>query len=313
MTRALLITGATGKQGGSVINALLDLANSKGSPDFLILGVTRNADSPSAKRLAAKSPSIKIVEGDLNEIPALFESARKTAGGAPLWGIYSVQTFMGNGASIESEIKQGKELIDESIKAGVQHFVYSSADRGGEEHSWNNPTDIPHFKSKHEIEKYLVDKTSNGKSNMGWTILRPVIFMDNLTNDFTTKVLLTAIRDTIGNKPLQWTATKDIGFFGAEAFRDPSKWNKRAFSIANDVLTFPELNQKFVDVTGKPAPTTFSIFASAFKWGVADLGFMIDWYKAEGFNANIAENRRLNPNYTTFESWLKQSVFAKTK
>lgn len=135
----------------------------------------------------------------------------------------------------------------------------------------------------------------------------------DLTNDFTTKVLLTAIRDTIDNKPLQWTATKDIGFFGAEAFRDPSKWNKRAFSIANDVLTFPELNQKFVDVTGKPAPTTFSIFASAFKWGVADLGFMIDWYKAEGFNANIAENRRLNPNYTTFESWLKQSVFAKTK
>lgn len=310
MSRALLITGATGKQGGAVVDALLDKTNT-GSSDFVILAVTRNAESSGAKRLAAKSSSIKIVEGDLNDIPKLLENARKAAGDAPLWGVFSVQVFMGQGASIESEIRQGKELIDESIKAGVKHFVYASVDRGGDERSWENPTKVPHFKSKHEIEVYLRDTAANGKTDMSWTILRPVIFMDNLAPDFTSKVLLTAIHNTIGDKPLQWTACKDIGFFAAEAFRNPTEWNKRAFSIAGDVLTFSELNNTFLDVAGQPAPTTFSFFGTALKWGISDLGIMIDWYQEEGFSANLAENRRLNPNATTFTAWLKDSAFVK--
>jgi NAD(P)-dependent dehydrogenase (short-subunit alcohol dehydrogenase family) len=85
MARALLVTGATGKQGGSLINALLE-ANA----DFEILALTRNANSASAQKLKAKSPNIKLVTGDLDAIDSVFEKA-KQASKLPIWGVFSVQ------------------------------------------------------------------------------------------------------------------------------------------------------------------------------------------------------------------------------
>ena len=71
-----------------------------------------------------------------------------------------MSTFFSKGASVESEEAQGKALVDENIKRGVQHFVYASVERGGDERSWENPTDVPHFISKHRIEHYLRDRTA---------------------------------------------------------------------------------------------------------------------------------------------------------
>ena len=85
MSRALLITGATGKQGGSVIRALL-AANA----DFDILAVTRDSSSPSAKKLAEKSPRISLVQGNLDNAEGIFDTA-KTASKVPIWGVFSVQ------------------------------------------------------------------------------------------------------------------------------------------------------------------------------------------------------------------------------
>ncbi|KZL78685.1 nucleoside-diphosphate-sugar epimerase family protein [Colletotrichum tofieldiae] len=305
MSRALLITGATGKQGGAVVNALL----SRQPSDFLLLAVTRNAQSASAKRLAAKSPSIKLVEGDLDAAPALFASAKTAAGAVPLWGVFSVQAMSDQKSNSETE--QGKALVDESIKAGVKHFVYSSVERGGDERSWSNPTPVPHFITKHQIEHHLRDSTANSKSPMGWTILRPVIFMDNLAPGFVGKVFLTMIRDTMKEKPLQWIATKDIGFFAAEAFHNPETWNKKAFGLAGDELTFSQLNQSFEKATGTHAATTFGLLGKALKAGVSEIGVMVNWFKQDGYKANMEEVKRVHPSVTSLEEWLKESAFVK--
>lgn len=307
MSRAILITGATGNQGGSVIDALV----AKQPSGFLLLAVTRNAHSASAKRLVAKSASIKLVEGDLNSVPALFESAKQVAGTSPLWGVCSVQASMGKSVTLDGEIRQGKALIDESIKARVQHFVYSSVERGGDERSWDSATPVPHFKTKHEIEHYLRDSTSNGKSPMSWTILRPVIFMDNLVPGFASKVFLTTLRDVIKEKPLQWVATADIGFFAAKALYNPSTWQNRAVGLAGDELTFRQLSQGFQKVTGEPAGTTFGVLGKALKYSISEVGIMVDWFKDDGYAANLPEIRRIHPNVTTMEQYLEKSAFAK--
>ncbi len=169
MSRVLLITGATGKQGGAVINALL---SSPAKSQFTILAVTRNPSSPSALKLAKKSDNIKLVEGNLDNVSGIFESASKVTS-EPVWGAFSVQVPFGNGATAVTEEIQGKALVDEAVKRGVKHFVYTSADRHGDKSS-SNPTNVPHFISKHNIEQHLVKKTSDGK--MTWTILRPVAF-----------------------------------------------------------------------------------------------------------------------------------------
>jgi nucleoside-diphosphate-sugar epimerase len=84
-SRALLITGATGKQGGAVVNALL-----KSNTPFEILAVTRNAQSASAQKLLRKSPNVKLVTGDFNAIDDIFRQA-KAATSIPIWGVFSVQ------------------------------------------------------------------------------------------------------------------------------------------------------------------------------------------------------------------------------
>lgn len=85
MSRAVLITGATGKQGGAVIKALL-----KANADFEILALTRDAQSASAQRLLKQSPKIKLVTGNLDATENIFSKA-KEATKAPIWGVFSVQ------------------------------------------------------------------------------------------------------------------------------------------------------------------------------------------------------------------------------
>ncbi|KAL1634128.1 hypothetical protein SLS56_002431 [Neofusicoccum ribis] len=306
MSRALLITGATGKQGGSVIDALL----TRRTPDLTILALTRDAQSPSAARLAAKSPSIKLIQGDLNDVPALFATAQRAAAPAALWGVYSVQASMGKGVTLEGEVRQGKALVDEAIRAGVAHFVYSSVERGGDARSWANATAVPHFETKHRVERHLRDAAAGAASRMGWTVLRPAIFMENLQPGFAGKVFMTALRDTMGEKPLQWVATRDIGVFAAMAFEQPERWNGKAVGLAGDSLTFEQLSRTFQKVTGSPVGTTFGLLGKALKAGLAEVGTMVNWFKEEGYKADIPELRKVHPEMMDLETWLKtQSAF----
>ena len=162
-TKSILITNATGNQGTAVIDALV------GQPGFTLLAATRDSTSRKAQALQSKGNNVVLVQGHLDDVPALFASARQASPTGQVWGVFSLQLSMGKGVTHEGEIRQGKALVDEGRKAGVTHFVYSSVDRGGDEKSWENPTSVQHFQSKHEIEHYLRDHADG----MGWTVLRP--------------------------------------------------------------------------------------------------------------------------------------------
>jgi len=206
--RKFLITGATGKQGGAVIEALLERSTT--APDlFKILAVTRNPESTSAKSLAAK-PNIEIVQGDTADAEAIFAKT------GPVDGVFLV-TMMGKEGDEE---KQAHSVIDASVKHGVKHIVFTSVDRGGPGKSEGTPTNIPHFASKHRIEEYLKEKAAT--NDVEWTILRPVAFMDNLTPNFMGKVFA-SMWASIGEKPLQLVSVKDIGHFGAVALLEPGE------------------------------------------------------------------------------------------
>ena len=63
----VLVTGATGQQGGPVARTL----KSRGHQ---VLGLTRNPDSPSAREL--KELGIGVVAGDFNDPPSLVTAAQ---------------------------------------------------------------------------------------------------------------------------------------------------------------------------------------------------------------------------------------------
>ncbi|OTA61549.1 NAD(P)-binding protein [Hypoxylon sp. EC38] len=305
MSRAVLITGATGKQGGAVVNALL-----KANADFEILALTRDSQSASAQRLVQKSPKIKLVTGNLNAVDNIFAKAKEVTK-TPIWGVFSVQTAMGGGANVRSEEIQGKALVDASLKNGVKHLVYSSVDRGGEK-SDDNPTDIPHFISKHNIEKHLFEKTKNGEMN--WTVLRPVAFFENLTPNFFGKVFATSWKINLKkDQKLQLIATSDIGFFAAEAFMKPEEYKNKKISLAGDELTYDEFAAIFKEKTGEDLPTTYHFIASIINWMVKELGYMFRWFRNVGYGADIASLRKINPDLKDFRKWLDTESQFKTR
>ncbi|OAP63412.1 hypothetical protein AYL99_02639 [Fonsecaea erecta] len=306
MSKAVLITGATGKQGGSVVNALL-----RANADFQILALTRDAEGASAKRLLQKSPKIKLVVGNMDAADEIFAKA-KVASNVPIWGVFSVQTAIGKGANVQSEERQGKALIDAALKSGVKHFVYSSVDRGGSTKSDADPTNVPHFASKYRIEQHLFEKTKNHE--MDWTVLRPVAFFENLAPDFFGKVFTTSWVRTLGRKQkLQLVATSDIGFFAAEAFLKPEQYKNTKLSLAGDELTYDQFKTIFEQKVGAPLPTTFSLVAALIMWMVKDLGYMYRWFRDVGYGADISSLRQLNPELKDFATWLETESPFKNK
>jgi len=315
-SRALLITGATGKQGGSVIKALLEA-----DAPFEILALTRNAQSASAQRLLKQSPKIKLVTGDFSAIDDVFRTAKEAAS-APIWGVFSVQVSQITALRISSnhtnlhaqavgknEEPEGKRLVDAAIANQVSHFVYTSADRGVNADS--DPTVVPHFITKFNIEQHLMTKTPT--SNMSWSILRPVAFFDNLTPDFFGKVFGSSM-EVLGKK-LQMIATSDIGWFAAHAFlkADQEEYKNKSIGLAGDELNFAEMKSVFEQKTGESLPTTYAFVAKLIQWLAHDFGTMFKWFSTNGFSVDIAGLRKRNPDMQDFRTWLEtESAWKKT-
>lgn len=307
--KPILVLGATGKQGKKVIDTIL-ASNSKAN--FIILALTRNPDSASAKALAAKSTIIKLVKGNLDDTPAVFKAALEASAGAPLWGVFSVQQAVLDGATQERETKQGKDVVDQAIAHKVKLFVYTSVERGGDK-SDSDPTYVPHFISKYNIETYLKARAADAK--MQYTILRPVAFMDGLTPNFMGKAFASWIKTGLKpSKPLAFIATSDIGFFAGQAFLQPenAEYKNKAISLAGDELTFGQMKQVFKEKMGYEIPTTFDFVASFIRWMIKEMRLMFKWFDEEGFSVNLPKLREMNPGLKDFGTWLEtESGFQK--
>ena len=124
MTRTILVTGSTGKQGRALIKALLATDH-----DFEILALTRNAAAPPAKSLLSSHTSaaanLKLVEGNLDEeatMRTIFDSAEPNGG---IWGVFGLLAYPGLGAKAVREENQGKVRNKTSTCAQRRHLIYS--------------------------------------------------------------------------------------------------------------------------------------------------------------------------------------------
>jgi uncharacterized protein YbjT (DUF2867 family) len=147
---------------------------------------------------------------------------------------------------------------------------------------------------------------------MKWAILRPVAFMDNLTDDFLGKSFVTAWKLAVKTKPIQLVSVTDVGVAGGEAFLHPEKYAGRAVSLAGDELTLEEFLQVFKQKTGREAPSTYSLIVYPMMAMVKELGYMFKWFNDVGFNADLKTLRQEYPEFKTFGTWLEtESDFAR--
>lgn len=102
----ILVVGATGQQGGGVINALL----SQGSTQLTIRAMTRNPSSSIAKGLANRG--VLPVKGDLQDRMSLLAALQNVD------VAYLVTDFRGLG-DIQGELEQGRNFLEAAKEAGT--------------------------------------------------------------------------------------------------------------------------------------------------------------------------------------------------
>jgi uncharacterized protein YbjT (DUF2867 family) len=261
----VLVTGATGKQGGEVARELL-------ARGYRVHAMTRKPEAEKAQELARLGA--EIVQGDLDDQASIARALR----GA--WGTFAVQNTWE--AGVEKEEAQGKSFAKAARDAGVQHFVYTSVA------SAHRKTGIPHFENKWRIEE-----TVRALRFPSSVVIRPVFFMENfLSPGFKPGIdagkLMMAIRpDTV----LQMIAVQDIGKYGRWAFDEHAKLNGRAIDIAGDAHTMPEAALILSKAVGKPVEFVQQPIAEVRKFS-EDYAIMLEWFDRVGYDADIEGTAR---------------------
>ena len=276
--KLILVSGATGRQGGAVARELL-------SRGYRVRGLTRNPDSERAQQLAGLG--IEMVKGDFDDMDSLNRAAQGT------YGVFSVQNFWEHGK--QGEIRQGSNLADAAKQAEVSHFVYTSVANA------DKNTGIPHFDSKYEIEKYIQS------IQLPYTIVRPVSFMENW------EYSRADIENGIIYGPLspdtrhQHIAVRDIGRFAAEAFDNPAEWLGVSLDIAGDEADQLGIARTFSRVTGKDVKYVQVPWDEYEAQQGEEMTIMEKWFENTGYSVDVDGLRDDHPWLSSLEQYLKEN------
>jgi uncharacterized protein YbjT (DUF2867 family) len=280
-TRTILVTGATGNQGGAIARHLLQRGK------FKVRAMVRDENKPAA--IALKQLGAELVKADFNDRASLDHALQ----GA--YGVFSIQDFR-DGAEVE--IRQGKALADAAKAAGIQHFVYSSV--GSAERN----TGIPHFDSKFQVEEYI------RSISLPYTILRPVFFMYNYNGMRSMVEQGTLFQPLSPDTKLQQLSEEDYGKMVAETFERPADFMNRAIEVASVEMTMPEIAAAFSHVLGKPVNYQQIPFEAFQQQAGEEVTIMFRWFENVGYTADFAQLKRDFTALSDFESYLRDRGWA---
>ena len=307
----ILVTGGTSITGLAAIKALLSSSSGR---DVLIVAVSRNINSPRAKALAALSPSIRLIQGDLRNCSAIFDDAEEAAGRRPIHSVFSNAQTIGPGWTAEKELNGEISLIQWAVAHDITHFVLASIDRGPPP-SLDAPQLPAHFETKRETEDYLISATASNPT-MTHTILRQTCVMENLGPSWGGRAFASWWKRTLAyTKPLALISARDVGHMAAAAildWRHPA-YHNRVLTLAADELTFAHASRLCKLHRGYDLPCAPDLVArwlerSAHVQARAQReGDALRWCDKLGFNtAQIPALRRLHPGLLGFADWLER-------
>lgn len=272
----ILVSGATGQQGGAVARHLLE-------GGYRVRALTRNPDQDAARALTRQGA--EVVAGRFGDRASLDRALDG------IYGVYSVQNSWT--AGVEGEVREGRAFAEAAHDAGVRHFIYSSVA------SAHRQTGIPHFESKWEIEQYV------RQLDLPFTILRPAYFMNNWAR-LKDSILGGRLPQPLApNTPLQQIAVDDIGAFAAIAFSDPDTWIGRAIDLAGDELSMSEVAGTFSRVLDRPVEYVQVPWDAFRKQAGEEVTAMYRWFEDEGYEVDIAALREIHPLLIHLEPFLR--------
>jgi len=276
----ILVTGATGQQGGAAAHELLHQGHH-------VRVLTRNPDSPAAHQLN-KQGAI-VFTGDFNDQTSL----ELAADGAD--AIYAMGTPFESG--VATETGQGSAIANAAKTVGCPHLIYSSVA------SANQNTEIPHFDSKFSVEQHIQ------QLNIPYTIIAPVFFMDNFLSPFTLPGLQEGklMQALPADRRLQAVAVRDIAAFTSYVMDNREEFLGRRIDIAGDEMTGQQYADAISLASGR-AITYVETSLDDMRSMSEDMAHMYEWFDTTGYHADIATLRQDYPEvgWHTFPEWASE-------
>ena len=191
----IVVCGATGNQGGAVVNALLATGQCR------VAAVVRNLE----KGRALSNRGVELRRGDITDEASLVTAF---SGAQTVFGVTQPWAANYRHADTEKELLQGRAIANACARAGsilILSTVFLLDDK---------PTGIPHVDSKIEIEAFVRQK------RLPAIVLGPASFMDNIGLDFfpVKKGKVRGFCDVDAKLPM--VACRDIGRAVAGVFSD---------------------------------------------------------------------------------------------
>jgi uncharacterized protein YbjT (DUF2867 family) len=272
----VLVTGATGHQGGTVLRHL----KARG---HRLRALVRDRSSPATKGL--QGLGVEVFEGSFEDPKSLEQAAQ----------FVDAVFLMGTPAKgSDDERKQGISAIDAFRAADVPYILYSSV-ASAQQH-----TGIPHFDSKFAVEHHL---RSSGAS---FAIVAPVAFMENVIFPFS----LPALRQgAVGfglppDRKLQTVALDDLGAFDTFVIENPVRFRGQRVEIASDEITGLTQAEILSKSTGR-AMQYRQVPLEAIRQRSEDQARMADWLNQHGYTVDIDQLRRDYPSigWHRYDEW----------
>ncbi|EGY20022.1 hypothetical protein VD0002_g8971 [Verticillium dahliae] len=164
--KIIAVVGATGAQGGAV--AAVFLNDPLLRHEWTVRAVTRDPAKDRAQKL--KQQGADVVAADLNDKASLV---RAFAGATAAFGVTNYWETL----SIDTEIQQGKNLVDAAKESAVSHFIWSSL-RNVKKLTQGKLAHVHQFDGKAEVEEYA------RQVGIPATFFLPGIYMDSLAQSF---------------------------------------------------------------------------------------------------------------------------------
>lgn len=278
--KRILVTGATGKQGGAVARALLREGG------YVVRAVTRNPNSESARRL--RDMGAELVAADLSDSTSVHSAVEGSE------GIFSVQNYWDSSVGFDGEIAQARNLAAAAKSAGVAHFVQSTMA------SADNVADVAHFESKRQVEKLLSDQ------GIPHTLLGTVFFMDNLLDPrMGGKMTFPVLSGSLKKRTrLHLLHSDDIGEAVRQVLSRPAEFIGSRVNLAGDELTVAEMKDVYRRVTGK-RPKWYALPRFALRMMAREFSEQLDWHNKVNFQFSLDESRARFPHLTSLEQFLR--------
>ncbi|GAA2100123.1 NmrA/HSCARG family protein [Kitasatospora saccharophila] len=296
----VLVTGATGRQGGAVARALL----ARGIP---VRALVRDPDAPRARAVEGLGAVLSV--GDLTE-PATL-----TAAVDGVRAVFSVQmpAYTGQGFDFAGEVDQADNLMTAARAAGVEQFVQSSTSGVGqhvEAPGWSEgrwaALEAP-LGTKAAIQDRLRELDFPY-----WTLLKPSFFMENFEPSmrfyFPRGVeggLVTVVKP---GTHLALVAAQDVGRAVAAAVSAPAEFHRVELELAGDYLTMTEIAEVLSRATGVPLTAPDMTEEQARAAGMGDMGATHAFMEAFGQPARPRFARALGIDLTGFEQWAREHL-----